>query len=265
MRSHLSSIFARSDRIFCFEPDVDGMLPAHVALTYDALDLMHTYAPECLTAKDNDGNAPFHYTKIFTRQTSLDNLLKARPDILAIPDKNGITLPMILVMTNSVPGGMLARILRNHKECFPLEDTKGNTFLHYATECKRVGWGTLCGNIARELPELVLKKNTTGLTALDIALENSGDVSSRTEKEIFFAACAEVCDLPDNIWSAFTFTSRSIEKSFGSILKRSEVSAAKAFGLLSSKYQHRIHTVLKCSKSLPRDIVVKIIVKVTQT
>jgi ankyrin repeat protein len=247
------------------EPDVDGMLPSHVALTYDALDLMHTYAPECLTAKDNDGNAPFHYTKIFTRQTSLDNLLKARPDILTIPDKNGLTLPMILVMTNSVPGSVLNRVVKNYKECVPLEDTKGNTLLHYAAECKRVGWGALCGIVAREFPELVLKKNTTGLTALDIALENSGDVSSRTEKETFFAACAEVCDLPDDIWNAFTFTSRSIEKSFGSILKRSEVSAAKAFGLLSSKYQHRIHTVLKCSKSLPRDIVVKIIVKVTQT
>ncbi|AGE53394.1 hypothetical protein ATCVGM07011_039L [Acanthocystis turfacea Chlorella virus GM0701.1] len=245
------------------ETDIDGMLPSHVALTYDALDLMHTYAPECLTAKDNDGNAPFHYTKIFTRQTSLDNLLKARPDILTIPDKNGLTLPMILVMTNSVPDSVLNRVVKNYKECIPLEDTKGNTLLHYAAECKRVGWGTLCGNVAREFPELVLKKNTTGLTALDIALENSGDVSTRTEKETFFAACAEVCDLPYNIWDAFSITSRSIEKSFGSILKRSEASAAKAFSMLSAKYRHRIHTVLQCSKYLPRDVVVKIITKVT--
>jgi hypothetical protein len=222
---------------------------------------MNTYAPECITAKDNDGNTPFHYTKIFTRQTSLDNLLKARPDILTIPDKNGLTLPMILVMTNSVPSGMLARILKNHKECFTLEDTKGNTFLHYAVECKRVGWGSLCGNIAREFPELVLKKNTTGLTALDIALENTGDVSTRTERETFFAACAEVCDLPDEIWDSFSTTSRSIEKSFGKILQRSEEAAAKAFGLLSAKYQHRIHIILKCVNSLPRDVVVKIIVR----
>ncbi|AGE50040.1 hypothetical protein ATCVCanal1_024L [Acanthocystis turfacea Chlorella virus Canal-1] len=247
------------------EPDSDGMLPSHVALTYDTLDLMRTYAPECLTAKDNDGNVPFHYTKIFTRQTSLDNLIRAGPDILSIPDKNGLTLPMILVMTNSVPGGVLGRILKNHKECIPLEDTKGNTLLHYAAECKRVGWGTLCGNVAREFPELVLKKNTAGLTALDIALENAGDVSTRTEKEAFFAACAEVCDLPDNIWDAFSTASRSIEKSFGAILKRSEESAAKAFGLLPVKYRHRIHTILKCSNSLPRDVVLKLVVYVTKT
>jgi hypothetical protein len=221
---------------------------------------MHTYSRECLTAKDNDGNAPFHYTKVFTRETSLDNLLRSRPDILTIPDKNGLTLPMILVMTNSVPYGVLRRILKNNKECVPLEDTKGNTLLHYAAEYKRVGWSALCGQIAREFPELVLKKNTTGLTALDIALENSGGVSTRAEREAFFSACAEVCDLPDIVWDAFPIASRHLEKSFGVILKRSEETAAKAFGLLSAKYQHRIHTVLLCTKYLPRDLVVKIII-----
>jgi hypothetical protein len=172
---------------------------------------------------------------------------------------------MIITLTNSVPDGVLLRILENNKECILMEDTKGNTLLHYAAECKRVGWGDLCGRIAREFPELVVKENTTGLTALDLALENSGDISTRSEREVFFAACAEVCDLPDTIWDAFTITSRSVEKSFGSILKRSEAAAAKAFRCLSAKYRHRIHIVLLGAKSLPRDVVVKIITKVTAT
>jgi ankyrin repeat protein len=243
--------------------DDDGMVPAHVAITYDMLDLMFRLCPECLTVRDRDGNTPLHYTKVFTKPASLDNILKSKRDVLTIRDNAGRTLPMILVMTNSVPGNTLLKMFEANERCFAVEDHRGSTVVHYAAVYKRVGWGKLSGKIVKAFPELVSKKDVRGNTPVDDALSDSGDIRSAEEREAFFAACAEVSDIPDKAWGTFRCPSRQIESSFGRILKRSEATAAKAFKFLSVENKERVRALLLCWKSLSTDVVINLVAKLT--